>query len=89
MLSLALPWRALGCKTKVLGHRRGCEAGSPLCCSNTLYLEEIGEALPEYAGGVCEELAVVFAELDKLEGQGWVVEELSWDISEEVFVDGI
>lgn len=54
---------------EVLGHQKGCEAGSPLCCSSTLYLEEIWEALPEYSGGVCEELAVVFAELDKLEGQ--------------------
>lgn len=53
---------------KVLGHRKEGEAGSLLCCSSKLYLKEIWEALPEYAGGVSEELAVGFAELDKFKG---------------------
>lgn len=56
-------------KQKVLGHREECAAGSLLCCSSKLYLEEIWEALPEYAAGLSEELAVVFAELDKFKGQ--------------------
>lgn len=47
-----------------------------------LYLKEVWEALPEYAGGLSEEPAVFFAEQDKFKGQGCVVEELSRDISE-------
>lgn len=43
--------------------------GSLLCCSRKLYLKEIWKALLEYAGGLGEELAVVFAELDKFKGQ--------------------
>lgn len=69
-------------KQKVLEAQKGSAAGCLLCCSCKLYLKEVWEALPEYAGGLSEEPAVFFAEQDKFKGQGCVVEELSRDISE-------
>lgn len=67
--SLALPqkyngelWGVLKGKQKGLEAQKRSTAGWLLCCSGKLYLEEIWETLPEYAGGLSEELAVVSAE---------------------------
>lgn len=56
-------------QTESSGVQKGTCSRLPAVLLEQLYLEEIWKALPEYAGGLSEELAVVFAELDKFEGQ--------------------
>lgn len=51
------------------------------------YLEEVWEAPSEDADVLSEELDVVPAELDKLKGHHWAVEELSRNPGEQVLVN--